>query len=296
MSRKHLFLAILANIIWGFASIYWHMLSNIDSIFVLCSRIIFAAIFVFIIIYFQKNIALLKSTFMDRNKIKYLIPAGITIAFNWGLYIWAMGHGHMLDASLGGFVSPLMVFLVSIVLFKEKGTKLKLVAIIIALTGVFLSFIMYKTIPIIGFVLAFTFTIYGTLKKHANVDPAISLCIETLVLSPIAIGIIFFTMGADVQSLVPRDVILLMGTGILTGVPLILYASAINNLPYIAVGFTQYIPPIITIFAGLFYGEIFTPEKLILLVFILTSVVVYSFGVVDESKKIKAEQANLFLR
>jgi chloramphenicol-sensitive protein RarD len=272
------------------------MLSNIDAIFVLCSRIIFAAIFIFIVIYFQKNIALLKSTFMDRNKIKYLIPSAVIISFNWGVYIWAMGNGHMLDAGLGLFVSPLFVFLVSIVIFKEKSTKLKLAAIIIALLGVVLSFIMYNTIPVIGLVLAFTFTIYGTLKKHVNVNPSISIFIEALIISPIAIGIIFFTMGADVQVLTPRDIILLMGTGVLTGVPLILYASAINNLPYIAVGFTQYISPTITIFVGLFYGEIFTPEKLILLVFILTSVVVYSFGVIDESKKIKIEQLNSSLR
>ena len=85
MSRKHLFLAILCGIIWGFASIYWHMLSHVNAVLVLCCRIIFAAIFAFIVINFQKNIALLKRNFMDKDKIKYIIPAVVIISFNWGL-------------------------------------------------------------------------------------------------------------------------------------------------------------------------------------------------------------------
>ncbi|NCB42107.1 MAG: EamA family transporter RarD [Clostridia bacterium] len=288
MSKKHLLIAILCNLIWGFASIYWHMLGHIDSMFVLCSRIVFAAIFTLIIIYFQKKGSLLKSTFKDRNKMKYLIPSAIAISFNWGLFIWAMANNHMLDTSLGYFMSPLIVFAVSIIVFKEKSTGLKLAAILIALAGILISLIMYKALPIIGLALAFSFTIYGTLKKHVNVEPSISICIESLLLTPIAIGVIYFTMGADIQALVvPRDVLLLMGTGILTGVPLILYASAVNNLPYIAVGFTQYISPTITMFVGLFYGEVFTPEKTVLLLFVLVSIIVYSVGVVRDGRKLK---------
>lgn len=287
MSRKHLLLAILCNIIWGFASIYWHMLANVNAIFVLCSRIIFAVLFTLIIVYFQKNLDVLKTTFKDRNKIKHLIPAAFMISFNWGLYIWAMGNGHMLDASLGYFMSPLIVFAISIVVFKEKSNGLKLIAIFIALVGVILSLVMYKTVPIVGLALAFSFTLYGTLKKHINVDPAVSICIESTILMPIAIGVIFFTMKADVAALTPRIFFLLVGTGLLTAVPLSLYASAVNNLPYIAVGFTQYISPTITMFVGLFYGEVFTPEKLVLLGFVLLSIIVYSIAVIEEGRNLK---------
>lgn len=294
MSKKHLMIAILCNLIWGFASIYWHMLANLDAMLVLCSRIVFAAIFVLIVIYFRKNFAVLKSTFKDQKKMRYLIPSAFAISFNWGLYIWAMGHGHMLDTSLGYYMSPLIVFAVSIVVFKEKSTGLKLSAIFIALTGVLISLVMYKTVPVIGLALAISFTLYGTFKKHINVDPAVSICIESLILTPLALAIIIFTMRQDIQALVmPRDLLLLMGTGILTGLPLMLYASAVNNLPYIAVGFTQYISPTITMFVGLFYGEVFTPEKIVLLVFILVSIVVYSVGVIDENRKIKEVKANV---
>jgi chloramphenicol-sensitive protein RarD len=178
-------------------------------------------------------------------------------------------------------------------LFKEKSTKLKLAAIFIALTGVLISLIMYKTVPVIGLALAISFTFYGTLKKHINVEPAIGICIESLLLTPIAISVIFFTMGQDIQALVPRDVLLLVGTGILTCVPLMLYASSVNNLPYIAVGFTQYLSPTITMCVGLLYGEVFTPEKIVLLVFIWTSIGVYSIGVVGESKKLKEAKGNV---
>ncbi|HZK69948.1 MAG TPA: EamA family transporter RarD [Clostridia bacterium] len=287
MSRKHLLIAILCNTIWGFASIYWHMLSYMSAMFILCSRVVFAAIVALIIVYFQKNFALLKSTFKDWNKIKYLIPASVMISFNWGLYIWAMGHGHMLDTSLGYYMAPLIVFAISIVVFKEKSSGLKLTAIFIALTGVLISLVMYKTVPVIGLALALSFTIYGTIKKQIKLDPAVSICIESILLSPIAIGMIFFTMKSDVQTLVPFEVLLLLGTGILTAVPLTLYASAVNNLPYIAVGFTQYISPTITLFVGLFYGEVFTPEKLVLLGFVLPSITIYSVAVIIEGRKLK---------
>ena len=293
MSQKHLLIAILCNIIWGFASIYWHMLSNLSSIFILCSRVIFSSVFLLIVIFFQKKFTLLNSTFKNKGKMKYLIPSAFVIFFNWGLYIWAMGHGYMVDTSLGYYMAPLIMFAVSIVVFKEKSTTLKTVAIAISLAGVGISLIMYQTIPLVGLTLAFSFTIFGSLKKHVNVDPSISICIESLILTPIAVGILIFTMGAEFQTLVPRDILLLIGTGVLSGFPLILFASAVNNLPYIAVGFTQYISPTITMFVGLFYGEVFAIETAVLLVFIMVSIGVYFAGVISEDKQLKATQADV---
>lgn len=293
MSKKHLLIAILGGTIGGIASIYWRMISYMDVIFVLCSRVIFAAIFALMTVYFQKNFALLKSTFKDRHKIKYIIPAAFIIALNWGLYIWAMGTGRMLDVGLGYFMSPLIVFVVSVLVFKEKSSGLKLTAIFIALSGLLISLAMYKIVPVLGLVLAFSFTVYGILKKHLKLDPAVSICAECLLLSPVAIGVIFFTMRSDLGTLDSIDVLLLVGTGILTVLPLMLYSSAINNLPYIAVGFTQYLAPTITIFVGLFYGEIFTPEKFVLLGFVLISIIVYSFAVMDEGRKLKEVKANV---
>jgi len=269
------------------------MLGHIDAMFVLCSRIVFAAIFTLIIVYFQKKSSLLKATFKNRQSLKILVPAAFIISVNWGLYIWAMGNAYMLDTSLGYFMSPLIVFAVSIVVFKEKSSGLKLIAIFIALAGVLVSLLMYRAVPVVGLALAFSFTLYGTLKKQVNLDPVVSICVESLILTPIALGVIFFSMGDNIMALAPIEIPLLVGTGILTGLPLILYSSAVNNLPYIAVGFTQYISPTITMVVGVFYGEVFTPEKTVLLLFVLVSIIVYSVGVVKEGQRLKELNAHV---
>ena len=108
MSKKHLYIALLCNTIWGFSSIYWHMLDYMDAVFVLCSRIIFATVFSVILVGLTKKWPLFKETIKNRTTMMHLLPAVLMISLNWGVYIWAMGHGRMLDASLGftQYISP----------------------------------------------------------------------------------------------------------------------------------------------------------------------------------------------
>lgn len=146
---------------------------------------------------------------------------------------------------------------------------------------------MYQTVPFIGLALGLMFTFYGILKKFVKLDPVVSICVETLIVTPFVIAIMVFYMRDSIQALTPIEIPLLIGTGLISAVPLILYSSAVNNLPYIAVGFTQYISPAITVFVGLFYGEVFTPEKTVLLAFILVSIALYFLGIFLESRKPK---------
>ncbi len=289
MSRKHVWIAILCNTIWGLSSIYWHKLAHIDALLVLYSRIIFAAMLAGAMVLATRRKAELKAKLADRNTMKYMFPAALVISFNWGMYIWAMGHGHMIDASLGYFMSPLMVFAVSVWFFGEKAGPLQLAAMFVALAGVVVSIAMYGTVPVIGLVLGFSFTVYGTIKKKVKVYPAVSIFIESFLLSPFALVLMSLTRGPQIAQLTPTDVLLLMGTGVLTAVPLVLYASAVNNIPYITLGFTQYISPAITVLVGLLYGELFTPEKKVLLAFILASLVLYSCAGIRDTRRLKEE-------
>lgn len=287
MSRKHLYIAILCNVIWGVNSIYWHMLGYMDAVFILCSRIVFATFFSAIFVGITRKWPLFKETIKNPATMRYLIPAAVVISFNWGLYIWAMGHGHMLDAGLGYFMSPLMVFAISVYGFGEKSGKMQLAAIFIALMGIVVSVISYGEVPVVGIVLGLSFTIYGTIKKKVNVDPAVSICVESVILTPFALAALALFMQDQVLALSWWEIPLLMGTGILTALPLVLYSSAVNNLPYITLGFTQYISPTITMFCGLLFGEVFTPEKIVLLIFVAISLTVFSVGTVQDSKRLK---------
>ncbi len=289
MSKKHLYIALLCNTIWGFSSIYWHMLGYMDAVFVLCSRIIFATVFSVILVGLTRKWHLFKETIKNRTTMMHLLPAAFMISFNWGVYIWAMGHERMLDASLGYFMAPLMVFAISVYGFGEKSGKMQVAAVFIALAGVLISVFSYGTVPFIGIVLGISFTLYGTIKKRVKVDPAVSICIESMILTPFALFAMAAFMRDTVVALSLTEVFLLMGTGIVTALPLILYASAVNNIPYITLGFTQYISPAITMLCGLFFGETFTPEKIVLLIFITISLTVFSIGTVQDSKKLKEE-------
>ena len=289
MSRKHVWIAILCNTIWGLSSIYWHKLAHIDALLVLYSRIIFAALLACGMVLATRKRAELKAAITDWKIMKYMIPAAFIISFNWGMYIWAMGHGRMIEASLGYFMAPLMVFAISVRFFGEKAGKLQLAAMFIALAGVVVSIAMYRTVPVIGLVLGFSFTMYGTIKKKVKVYPAVSIFIESIILTPFALVLMGLTMRPEIGALAPLDFPLLMGTGVLTAVPLVLYASAVNNIPYITLGFTQYISPAITVFVGLLYGEVFTPEKKVLLAFILVSLALYSYAGIRTARPLKEE-------
>jgi len=289
MSHKHIGIAVLCNLIWGFSSIYWYQLSHIDSLLVLYSRIIVAAALSYAMILVAGKKQELRDTLKDRYTMKHMVPAAVIIAFNWGLYIWAMCHEHMIDASLGYFMAPLMAFAVSVFMFKERAGRLQLVAMFVAFAGVVASLVMYRTVTVIGLILGLSFTAYGTIKKRVKVYPAVSIFIECILLSPFALVLMVSTMQPQISALSPIDVPLLMGTGVLTAVPLVLYASAINNIPYITLGFTQYISPAITVFIGLFYGEVFTPEKKVLTIAIFAALALYSYAELRDYRRTKQE-------
>ena len=289
MSRKHVGIAVLCNLIWGFSSIYWYQLSHIDSLLVLYSRILVSAVLAYAMILIAGKKDELRKSFTDRHTMKHMIPASLIIAFNWGLYVWAMCNGHMIDASLGYFMAPLMAFAVSVYMFGERAGRLQLVAMFVAFAGVVISLAMYRTLPVIGLILGISFTAYGTIKKRVRVYPAVSIFIECILLSPFALVLMLTTMQPQMAALSPIDVPLLMGTGVLTAVPLVLYASAINNIPYITLGFTQYISPAITVFIGLFYGEIFTPEKMVLTIAIFAALALYSYAELRDYRRNKQE-------
>lgn len=289
MSRKHVWIAILCNTIWGFSSIYWHRLAHIDALLVLYSRIIFAALLAGAMVLATRKREELKSTITDWKVMKYMIPAAFVISFNWGMYIWAMGHGRMIEASLGYFLAPLMVFAVSVGFFGEKAGRLQLAAMFLALAGVAVSIAMYRTVPVLGLVLGFSFTVYGTIKKKVKVYPAVSIFIESIALTPFALALLALTMRPEIGALTPLDFPLLAGTGVLTAVPLVLYSSAVNNIPYITLGFTQYISPAITVLVGLLYGEVFTPEKKVLMAFILASLALYTYAGIRDGRRLKEE-------
>lgn len=289
MNKRALFAAIGCYLIWGLMPLYWALLGELDALFVLAARIFFAAVFTCLILLGQKRLRELPALLRDKPKMKFLAPAALVITLNWGLYIWAMANNHVMDASLGYYMNPLAVFLCGMIVFKEKCGKLELVSLLLAAAGVLLSAIQYGAFPFMALTLAITFALYGTLKKKAQVGGILSVCAETLITAPLALLFLLFApiSQAVYPSLTLSTTLLVIGTGIASALPLMLYGYGVTRLPFITMGFLQYISPTGMLITGLILGEPFSAGQAVSFGFIWAGLILFTVSMVQKEKKRK---------
>lgn len=227
-----------------------------------------------------KKFGHIKAAIADRKKLLLIVAAGVVVSLNWYLYIWAVNSGHVLDSSLGYYINPLMVMALGVVVFKEKISRLQIVSVVLAAAGVLVLVVQYGSFPWVAVMIAATFAIYGMLKKLINIDPVASLTLETMVFLPVVIVIMAVTelKGTGVIGFYsPLKLLIVAGTGVVTGIPLMLFAHSANNVPLSIVGFLQYISPTISFFLGVFlYNEPFDTIKLISFALIWVALVFFT--------------------
>ena len=289
-SKKSIAITLSCYVLWGILPAYWNLLSGMDPFFILCSRIVFAFIFMIIVLLVSGRIHTFRETITDKKKMLYLFPAAILITFNWGLYIWAVNSGRVLDSSLGYYMNPLIAFLLGVVIFKENYTKLQLVAVSLAFTGVIISLIAFGSFPFVSICLALSFAVYGVLKKKAHANPAASIAVESLILAPFALVFSLIFMTDSIVKVDITGLLLLVGGGALTAIPLFLYARAVNDIPFLIVGFFQYISPSLTLTYGLITGEKPSVSQIVSFIFIGLGLIVFSIALILISKKAPATQ------
>ena len=279
-------------ILWGLLPLYWHALEGVNSVFILCNRIIWSAVFTVGILLATKKLGDIKAVFRDKKKMRYMIPAAIAITINWGVYIWAVNAGHLLDSSLGYYMNPLMVFATGILLFREKCGLYEWIALGLALVGVLIATIAYGAFPWIAIVLALSFSAYGTLKKLAGVGGLTSIAVETLLIGPLALAFVLFApvSHTTVTGLNTAEAIMLVLSGVVTATPLILFTFGVNRLPLSTVGFLQYVSPTLQMIIGiLVFHEVLTQDRIIAFAFIGAALVFYTIGMVRRAKQAPLE-------
>jgi len=230
-----------------------------------------------------------RDTLKNKAAMRLLLPASVFISFNWGLYVWAVNNGHILDSSLGYYINPLIAFLLAVLLFREKYTKLQLAAVALAFTGVIISLIAFGSFPVIAVCIALSFAAYGALKKKVSVDPAVSIAIESMLIAPFALAFSLIFMKDSILTVSFTDSLLLIGGGALTAIPLILYARAVNTVSFIIVAFFQYVSPSITMVYGLLTGEKLSASRIISFSFIGLGLVVFSIALIRKQKQSEME-------
>ena len=286
----------LAYFIWGAMPVYWKALKAISSFEILGHRVIWSALFTLILMFAHKNRYILKQMIKERkNDVFWLAGGGFLISFNWGLYIWAVNHGRILETSLGYFINPLVSMFFGMIFFKEKLNKIQTAALVLAVIGVSAELAAVGSIPLVSIGLALSFGSYGVLKKAVRVKPDIALFIETLTVSPIALAFLVFLQKEGTASF-PYDGltnILLVGTGILTSIPLILFAYGASRVPLTTMGFVQYVSPTLSFILGVFvYGEPIQMSRITTFIFIWAALAVYTADAVLKSRSISGCSKN----
>jgi len=289
VNKKSIVIALLCYVMWGTLPAYWNLLIGVDPLLILCCRIVFAFVFMIGVLAATGRLQVFRDTLKNKVTMSYLVPASVLITFNWGLYIWAVNNGRVLDSSLGYYMNPLIAFLLAVLLFREKYSALQLVAVALALTGVVVSLVAFGSFPVIAVCLSLSFAVYGVLKKKAHADPAASIAVESLILAPFALIFSFMFMTESIVSLSFVHVLLLIGGGALTAIPLFLYARAVNDIPFIVVGFFQYISPSLSMTYGLLSGEKPSSSQIVSFIFIGLGLVVFSIALIVNSRREKAE-------
>lgn len=286
MNKKNVLLVLCGYLLWGVQPLFWALFTETDSLFLLASRIVWSVVFCLVVLAFRKELPKVLAVLKDKKTMRYLIPASLFLLLDWGLFIWAVQSGHVLDTSLGYYMGPLIVFSLSIFMFHEKCGKWQIVAIAFAVAGVLISVIQYGRFPWLAIVLSMAFAIYGMFKKYAQADPLVSITVETLLMLPLALlFVVFFRMGDNGMASVDWKLqLLFIASGAVTAMPMILYSIGVVNLPFYMLGFFQYISPSISMICGLLMGETLSMDKLITFLFIWTGLAIFSLSTLKKNK------------
>lgn len=269
--KQGIFFGLAAYVLWGILPVYWKALELVSPFEILSSRFMWSCVFVFLLIIFQKKWPLfakeVKQVFSNVKTGAAMVAAGITISFNWGTFIWAVNNGHIVETSMGYYINPLVSILFAVVFLRERLDKMQLAAITCAFIGVASMVYSFGKIPWVSLTLAFTFALYGLLKKILPVSALTSIMLETLLITPIALayeyslwqqGLSFYASG-NLQV-----IMMLTGAGVVTAIPLLFFTAGARLLPLKIIGFLQYISPTLTLLIGVFvYNEAFTASHLL---------------------------------
>ncbi len=291
--KKGSLFAVLAYLGWGFFPIYWKFLKHVPSLQILCHRVLWSFVFYSIILYIQnKKFSLF---WPQEKKLKInLSLAAMLLMSNWFVYIYAVNSNQIVESSLGYFINPLVNILLGVVILKEKLSNTQKVATGLAAVGVFIIAQDQGHIPWIALFLAATFSLYGFIKKTNPVPTLNSNQFESSVmLLPAVIYLLLQPIDWVLTAPHQFSWLLLIGSGIITGLPLLFFSAAAQRIPYYLMGFFQFIAPSLQFLTGVFlFSEVLSQTKLIGFIFIWLAACILVISTLISSKKQQKQHSN----
>jgi chloramphenicol-sensitive protein RarD len=246
---------------------------------VLTHRIIWAVPFGALILHVRRQWPEVRSALSTPSTLFWLALAALFISANWFIYIWAVQHGDVLQASLGYYINPLMYVIVGVVFLKERLRRAQVISVVLAAAGVSYLTIRGGQFPLVALSLALLFTLYGVIRKQVAIGAMPGLFIETLLLFPFAmawLGWLMLSQQAEFANSTVSLSLLLTLAGPLTVVPLLMFAIAARRLTLTVIGFMQFIAPTLQFIVGIYYGEVLTAAHLVCFGCIWTAVAIFS--------------------
>ncbi|MGI8676140.1 MAG: EamA family transporter RarD [Nocardioidaceae bacterium] len=252
--RRGLWFGLGAYLGWGFFPLYWPLLKPAGATEILAHRVVWSLLFVVVLVLAMSRLALLRAIASDRRRLGFISIGAVVVAINWGTYIWGVNHDHVVETSLGYFINPLVTVFLGVLVLGERLRRVQWAAITIAVLAVLVLTYDYGRPPWIALVLAFSFGTYGLMKKQAGVGTTEGLTIETAILAPVALAYLLVGQTRGVATFGHEGwghVALLVGTGVVTAIPLLLFGASATRIPMTTLGMLQYVTPLMQFAIGL---------------------------------------------
>jgi len=294
LDRRGLWITLLAYAIWGLMPLYWHLLREVPPLQVVTHRAIWCAVLVTGFLGIRHGRGWLDEI-MTRPRLVLMLAVGaVFMTGNWGLYVWAVVNGHVIEASLGYFISPIFNVLIGVLFLHERLSRLQWCAVSLAAAGMLWLTLGYGQFPWIALLLAGSFAVYGLIRKLAVVDAVRGLGVESLFMLPPALLLMLWfeiTQGGffALRWGAWMDMLLVM-SGALTAIPLVCFAYGVRRIPLSVVGLIQYVGPSLQLSLGIFFfDEVFGLERAIGFALIWTGLAVFAIdGVIASRRRILA--------
>jgi chloramphenicol-sensitive protein RarD len=283
-------LGLLAYSMWGVFPVYFKWIETVTPLEVLSHRVVWAVVFGALIIGARRQWQDVRGAILDRSRLVWLALAAFCISANWLVYIWAVQNERIFETSLGYYINPLMYVAVGVAFLHERLRRLQTMAVILAATGVSILVISGGVFPWVALSLAALFTGYGVIRKQVAIGAMPGLFIETLLLLPIALTVmwVLFARGALAFGSGDTGLSLLLALGgPVTVMPLLLFTIAARRLALTTIGFMQFLAPTLQFCTAVYYGERLTAAHLVCFGFIWAAAACFSFDAIRAARRKK---------
>ncbi|MDP9418163.1 MAG: EamA family transporter RarD [Actinomycetota bacterium] len=252
--RRGFLFGVAAYLLWGLFPLYWPLLEPAGAVEILAHRVLWSLVVVVALLALARNWSWLRT--LGGRRLRLLTVAALVIAVNWGMYIWGVNTGHVVETSLGYFINPLVTVLLGVVVLGERLRPAQWVAVALATVAVAVLTVAYGRPPWLALTLATSFGTYGLLKKQAGVGAVESLTLETGILAVPALAYVLFLHAAGDGSFGtarPLHAVLLAASGLVTAIPLLCFGAAAIRVPLTTLGLLQYLAPVVQFVLGVLY-------------------------------------------